>query len=458
MTARRSRTRAWKVRRAFAVAGAFGVSGLGVVMVAPTSAWAASGTVVTVVGTAANGGDGVRGFSANGTPASSAQLAAPQGVVSDGAGDVFVADTDNAVVRMVPAASGTYFGIPMTAGDIYTIAGTNPVGGKAQTGFSGAGGPATSAKLNVPKEITLDNQGDVVLADTTNDVVQAVAKTGGTTLLGVSMPTGGDLYTIAGSGPSGSFNDGGPATKATLSKVHGVAFDASGNLIVTDTNNGRVRLVAAAAGTFYGKSFAATGYIQTVAGNGGDTFTQGALATQDGLSDPHDAVADPTNGNIVIGDYVTSRIAVLAATTGTYDGMAMTAGHLYSIAGGNFGADNDPVVAAQAQFFYPNGLAVDSHGNVIVDDVFNNDIRVVAEATGTFYGQSMKAGTVYTIAGSPNIGVDSGDGAAATAGGFAQPSEVSVDSHGNVLVAEGIGAPSASYDGNRIRILQYGTS
>ncbi|HET9076192.1 MAG TPA: fibronectin type III domain-containing protein, partial [Acidimicrobiales bacterium] len=380
----------------------------------------------------------------DGTAATSASVSAPQGIAVDAAGNIFFADTANAVVRMVPAKSGTYFGIPMKANAVYTIAGTNPVGGVAQTGKTGSGGPATAAKLSAPKRLTLDANGDVVFSDNGNDVVQVVAaKTG--SLFGVTLATVGDLYTIAGAGSvaGGNFAD-----------IHGVAFDSKGNLLVADTGNERVQMVAAAAGTFYGQTFTAANQVGTVAGDGTDIFVEGAAAGASGLSSPHDVQVDPTTGNLVIADYYDNRIIALAASSGTFDGKAMTAGHVYSLAGGAKGSTDGP--GGQASFYYPNGIAVDSSGNVVVADVYNGEIRVVAEQTGAFYGKAMTAGTVYTIAGSTSLGTDSGDGGPALAAGFGQPSEVALDTNGNVFVTEGVDDPTPKGDGNRIRELEFG--
>ncbi len=418
-------------------------------LAATPAAFAASGDVTTVVGTPATSvGDAPAGFSPDGTPASSALVSAPQGIAVDAAGNIYFADTDNAVVRMVPAKSGTYFGISMTANHVYTIAGTNPsAGGKVNNGYSGDGVPATSALLNAPKRVTLDANGDVVFSDNGNDVVRVIAAQPGS-LFGVKLTTAGDIYTLAGKGQGvgGSFND-----------LHGVTFDSEGNLIVTDTGNERVQMIAAVSGTFYGQKFYGTGDIETIAGNGSSTFVDGAPAVSDGLNNPHDTVVDPTNGNLVIADYSDCRILVLAKSTGTFDGIAMTAGHLYSIAGtGSMGSADGP--AASATFFYPNAVTVDPSGDVIVADVFNDEVRLVAEHTGSVYGQAVTAGNVYTIGGSTQRSSDSGDGGPAVAAGFGNPSDVTVDPNGNIFVTDGVDDPTTAGDGNRIREIEAGGS
>jgi hypothetical protein len=126
----------------------------------------------------------------------------------------------------------------MTAGDIYTIA------GDGTSGFSGDGGPATSAALLFPAAVTLDAAGNVAIDDQGNDRIRVVAESNGT-FYGLAM-TAGDIYTVAGTGfaGAGSFSgDGGPATKAALNQPGGVAVNAAGDLLIADTGNHRVRLV-----------------------------------------------------------------------------------------------------------------------------------------------------------------------------------------------------------------------
>jgi DNA-binding beta-propeller fold protein YncE len=141
---------------------------------------------------------------------------------------------------VVAASSGTFYGQPMTAGNIYTIA------GDGTRGFSGDGGPAASAELHDPAGLAVDAAGNVLIGDSRNQRVRvAAARTG--TFYGKAM-TAGDIYTIAGHGTRGFSGDGGPAAKAGLNSPQGVALDAAGNLLIADTGNNRVRMVAGAGG------------------------------------------------------------------------------------------------------------------------------------------------------------------------------------------------------------------
>jgi hypothetical protein len=158
------------------------------------------------------------------------------GVAVDAAGNLVIADTSNDRVRVVAATTGTFYGQAMTAGDIYTVA------GDGTAGYAGDGGPATSAELNEPSGVTADAAGNLVIGDTANSRVRVVAATTGT-FYGQAM-TAGDIYTVAGDGTPGMSGDTGPATSAELNEPEGVAADGSGNLLIADSGNFRVRLVS----------------------------------------------------------------------------------------------------------------------------------------------------------------------------------------------------------------------
>ena len=126
----------------------------------------------------------------------------------DGAGNLLISDTGNQRIRVVAAAPGTFYGQAMTAGDIYTIA------GDGTGGFSGDGGPATSAELNSPHGVATDGAGNLLIADAGNSRIRVVAARRAPST-GKTM-TAGDIYTIAGNGTPGFSGDGGPATSAEL--------------------------------------------------------------------------------------------------------------------------------------------------------------------------------------------------------------------------------------------------
>ncbi len=166
---------------------------------------ATDGKITTVAG------NGFEGRAGDGSAATSASLTGPQAVALDAAGNLYIADTSNAVVRKV-AADGT----------ITTVAGTGI------KGHSGDGGPATQAALNYPKGLAVDGTGNLYIADSFNSRIRVVAATG-------------VITTVAGNGTFGDSGDGGPATSAQLRFPSGLALDAAGNLHVADSQNSRIR-------------------------------------------------------------------------------------------------------------------------------------------------------------------------------------------------------------------------
>ncbi len=375
-------------------------------------------------------GDAHRGFAGDGGPATSASLHNPGSVAVDGAGNLVIGDTKNYRVRVVAAATGTFYGQAMTAGNIYTVA------GNGHPNASGVQGPATAAEFSYAPGsdpgVAVDGAGNLVFTATGNSRVQVVAATTAR-FYGQAM-TAGDLYTVAGDG-KGFSGDGGPATSAKLEQPSGIAVDAAGNLVIADTLNNRIRVVAASSGTFYGVAMTARD-IYTVAGDGTEGFSgDGGQATSAELFTPTGVTVDAA-GNLVISDTYNQRIRVVAATTGTFYGQAMTAGDIYTVAGDasscGFSGDGGP--AASAQLCYPDSVAVDAAGDLVIADTLNGRVRVVAAATGTFYGQAMTAGDIYTVAGGGTSGL--GDGGPATSAELNGPQSVAVDAAGDLVISD----------------------
>ncbi len=148
-----------------------------------------------------------------------------------------------------------------------------------------------------------------------------------------SQATGPDIATIAGTGTAGFNGDGGPATSAELSQPLGIVVDGAGNLVITDSSNERVRVLARKTGTLYGRPMT-SGHIYTIAGDGDAGFSgDGGPATSARLSQPNLMAVDRP-GNLLIADQGNNRVRVLAEKTGTFYGKAMTAGDIYTVAGG----------------------------------------------------------------------------------------------------------------------------
>jgi hypothetical protein len=260
----------------------------------------------------------------------------------DGSGNVVICDTGNGRTRVVAESTATFYGISMTSGDIYTIAGNGGSG-------LGDGALATSSELSYPQRVAVDATGDLVISDTADNRLRMVAQTTGSRF--GQMMTAGDVYTVAGNGTAGYSGDGGAATSAEINYPTGVVVDGSGNLVFADASNNRIRIVAASTGTYYGVSMT-SGDIYTVAGTGTAGYSgNGGAGTSAKLSTPFDVTTD-SHGSLVIADKNNQRIRVLAEATGTYYDISMTSGDIYTVAGNGtaaFGGDGGVATSANHQ-------------------------------------------------------------------------------------------------------------
>jgi hypothetical protein len=187
---------------------------------------AATGIITTVAG------NGTAGYSGDGGAATSAEINNPGGVAVDSAGNLYIADTVNSLIREVSASTGV---ISTLAGDLVRCRRFcllySPL-----AGYSGDGGPALGAQLNTPTAIRLDSAGNIYIADSGNGRIREVNASTGV------------INTVAGNGTLGFSGDGGAATSAELGiSCAGcgatIALDSSGNLYIGDTGNVRVRVV-----------------------------------------------------------------------------------------------------------------------------------------------------------------------------------------------------------------------
>jgi hypothetical protein len=329
------------------------------------------GTISTVAG------NGTAGSTGNGGLATSAELNGANRVAVDNAGNLYIGDITNNVVRKVTASSG----------NIAIVAGTGTAG------YSGDSGAATSAKLNGPDGIAVDSAGNLYIPDSNNNRVRKV-----TIATGV-------ITTIAGNGTCGYTGDGGLATSAEVCAPAYAALDSSNNVYIADPGNNVIRKISAS-----------TGLITTVAGTGTAGYTgNGGLATSAELNDPV-AVNFDTQGNFYIAEYNNSVIRKVTVSTGI---ISLFAGDHTAGYSGDGGA------ATSAELNYPTGISLDPAGNAYIADVYSNRIRFVDASTGI----------ITTIAGN-GTGAYAGDAGAATSAELDLTTDVVLDSGGSLYIAD----------------------
>ena len=329
-----------------------------------------TGTIVTAVG------DGKAGNSGNNGPATKAELNGPWGVAVDSAGDLFICDENNNTVREVVKATG----------DITTVA------GDGTAGYSGDGGLATKAELDVPNGVAVDSAGDLFISDANNNRIREV------------MKATGDIMTIAGDGKAGYTGDGGPATAAEIDSPRGLAVDSAGDVFFADNPNNVVREVKA------------TGDITTVAGDGkAGSIGDGGPATKAELNGPNDVAVDSA-GNLYIGDVNTNTVREVVQATG----------NIIAFAGdGKAGDSGAGGPATAAELSNPNGVAFDSAGDAFIADGGDNVVWEVVKATGD----------IITVAGNGTDGY-SGDNGPATDAEIQGDGRLAVDPAGEVFIVD----------------------
>lgn len=328
---------------------------------------ASTNTITTVAGNS----DTV--FNSDNIPATSAAINPLGGVVVDGNGNLFIGDFDNNRIRRVDALSGL----------ISTVA------GNGSQGFSGDGGKVTRASLDEPRGVAIDAAGNIYIADTNNNRIRRVDSATGV------------IETIAGNGQEGFSGDKGAATEAALNGPRGIWLTNNGHLLIADHNNFRIRSLNLA-----------TGIIDTVAGGGSPGVGDGGKAVDALLGIVSDVTTDSA-GNIFIADTGNNRIRRVD-----------TNGIITTVAGnGIFGSGGDGGKATEASLALPQGVRIDSEGNIlIVDTALIGRIRRVDARTGV----------ISTIAGG---GSSEGDAIPATNAKLV-PTGLSLDSAGNLLISD----------------------
>ncbi|EEF63094.1 NHL repeat containing protein [Pedosphaera parvula] len=365
----------------------------------------------TVAGYAGKGSaDGVGG---------SAQLFGPQGVAVDGAGNVYVADTGNNIIRVVTAS-----------GLCRTLAGTAGVQGSAD-------GMGAQASFNQPSGIALDSDGNIYVSDYGSSTIRKVTQSGQvTTLAGMTGVTGSvnntgtnalffhpmglavdnatNLYvadygnhlirkitpsnvvsTLAGvTGVPGSADGLG----GQFNEPEAVAVDQAGNVYVADTGNAAIRMIMPG------------GSVTTLAGAAGFVGSADASGTNALFHQPA-GIGINSAGNLYVADYFNNTIRQISPA-----GVVTTLAGLSGTAGSADGTNSS------ARFLGPQGVAVDSTGTVFIADTANSTIRVMTAA-----------GVVTTLAGSPSEGSINGVTSSAR---FYSPQNVAVDGQNNIYVAD----------------------
>jgi YVTN family beta-propeller protein len=417
------------------------------------------GKITTLAGT------GVYGYSGDGGPATGAALRGPEGIAFDAIGNLYFSEVSNNIVRKVTPS-----------GIISTYAGTGVAG------FSGDGGPATAATMNFPRGIGFDVSGNLYIADANNQRVRIVT-------------SAGTINTFAGTGRGGCTGDGGLATAARLGGPRAISinngvlyvatgscgrvraidltskiistfagsspgydgdnnpplssrfydpnhtlFDSAGNTLIDDSFNGRLRKLSG-------------GLISTFAGGylgDGNTATSAALVFPE-------ALAVDKSGNLYVADWTGNRVRKVSG------------GKISTIAGSSInGYSGDGGPATAALLYGPQGVALDSTGNVFIADTLNNVIRkldttgkistfasdpnfgfsllqMATDAANNLYVADQGSSVVWKItpAGVASVFAGvlfnygyNGDNISASIAWLNGPSGVAVDSHGNVLIAD----------------------
>lgn len=437
---------------------------------------------VTPAGIISTFGGGGNASPGDGGPATSAVLAGPSGMAIDSQGNVYVAERYGMRLRKI-APDGTL----------------STVAGNGTQGFSGDGGPATSAQLYLPSDVTLDPTGNLYIADSGNNKIREVSSSGTITSIapgngptGVALDHSGNLFfadrfdyliqkitpinqvlVVAGNLAQSFSGDGGPATSAQMNLVTGIVVDSFGNLYIADELNGRVRRVSPSgvigtlasgfvtprslaldsAGNVYvsdqggNKVFKVTpaGVATAVCGTGVQGYSgDGGAAINAQLSNPAGLAVD-ASGNLFIADSGNNRIRKVTpagiVTTliasdlppgpvlffGPQDIAVNSAGTLF-IANGTSILSVTPTGAVSTYVSQPSldagGMAFDAAGNLYVTNQTANGVQKIPPN-----------GTVATIAGSGAAGF-SGDGGPASIAQFYNPEAIAVDGSGRVYVAD----------------------
>jgi uncharacterized protein (TIGR03437 family) len=335
-------------------------------------------------------GNGVPGFSGDNGPASAAQLNSPYGLAFDFAGNLYIADLGNARIRRISPS-----------GIISTVAG----GGTLPAGGQNEGSMATLLSLVAPRNIAIDGYGVVYISDFGAHRVY-------------KMTTDGTLTTLAGTGSPGYSGDG-VASLSLLNYPTALAVDRQGAVYLADSGNHLIRKVVSGHLSSIARATLPTGLafdgVATlyVADHSAAEILEIPLSsgTATAMSVSATDLVYGNNGSLYVADMtVTRRVSLYGAST--------------VIAGPGSLAEGDGGPATQARLHHPQGIALDTIGNLYIADHDNNRIRRVG-----------LDGTITTVAGTGTAG-NTGDGGAAVAATLNGPSSVRFDAYGNLYIAD----------------------
>ncbi|MBH0202446.1 MAG: hypothetical protein HP496_09175 [Nitrospira sp.] len=376
-------------------------------------------------------GNGESGSTGDGGPSRQARLNEPKGVTIDGHGYVYVADSENHVVRKVDRATGIITTVAGMFGEDHmhvAVQRDTPVqptdddpladnagetsstkftqqadvsgtvrywtnhAGTSSKRYGGDGGPAVSAQLNFPTAVAVDREGNLYIADTMNHRVRMVDAVTGV------------ISTLAGTGQARFSGDGGPADQATLNEPAALAVDDGGRLYIADQSNHRVRMITLK-----------TGVIQTIAGTGIATYDgDGKPAIDTGLAGPSGLAL--VAGRLYIADTFNGRVRCLDLSSGL---MTTVAGD------GGVYRYTSPSEAPSASLSRPTGITVDHEGRLFLTDSDNHLIRQ----------WDWESGVAFCVAGQ-GLPSYSGDGGIAREASLCYPFGIVADRDGTLLVAD----------------------
>jgi RHS repeat-associated protein len=326
---------------------------------------------------ATTAGSGALGYGGDGGPATEASLQWPSDIAAGRDGSLYIADSNNHRIRRVGPD-----------GIITTVAGSGPVG-FWNGGYGGDGGPATEARLNSPWNIAVGSDSSLYISDQGNKRIRRV-------------DPDGIIATIAGTGTAGYSGDGGPATSAAINAPNGLTATSDGSVYFADAGNQRIRRIGP------------DGMISTIAGTGVAGYSgDGGPAKDAKLYIPLFLASGP-DGSLYIADSRNNRIRRIGP-----DGIITT------IAGtGASSSSGDGGPATSAGLNYPQGLAVDPEGGLIIAETGSNRIRRIGPD-----------GVITTVAGS-GVYDCTGDGGFAASAAIAYPMGVAVGPDKTLYIAQ----------------------